>query len=96
MTARITILVPRAESKQVTPWNVPVVKDLRGKVVGFVNNEGWRCLPIIWGYLARLFADKYKVADTFMTNVPLIKAAPAESLDEVARRADVAIVALGN
>ena len=96
MTARITILVPRAESKQVTLGNVPVINDLRGKVVGFVNNEGWRCLPIIWGYLARLFADKYKVSDTFMTAVPLIKGAPAESLDEVARRADAAIVAFGN
>ncbi|MFC1981685.1 hypothetical protein ACFLVN_05555 [Chloroflexota bacterium] len=96
MTARITILVPRAESKQVALGNVPVVNDLRGKVVGFVDNEGWRCLPIIWRYLARLLADKYKVSDTFMTTVPMVKAAPAEVLDKVARKADVAIVALGN
>ncbi len=96
MTDGITILVPRAESKPVTMGNIPVVNDLRGKVVGFVDNEGWRCLPVIWRYLARLLADKYKVSDTFITAVPLIKAAPAEALDEVARRADAAIVALGN
>ena len=96
MTTRITILEPTSESKEAITAPVPYMKDLRGKKVVFVSNEGWRCLPTIWARLRHLLLTRHGVSDTLMVNVPMQHPATAETLDDIIEKGHVAIVGLGN
>ena len=75
---------------------MPPIPDLSGKVVSFVSNEGWVCLPVIWKKLDEVLRDKHGVAETFLVAVPVGHQAPAEVLDDVAAKSQAAIAALGN
>ena len=96
MAGRITILEPTAEFEETTTVPLPGIDGLPGKVVGFVSNETWQCLPIMWQQLHQLLLDRYKASDTFKFPVPLVKPATPADLDEIARKGDAAIVGLGN
>ena len=89
------ILVPTAEVKK-PMIVVPSISDLSGKVVGFVSNEGWVCLPPIWKKLAEVLQARYRVAETFRVAVPVTHQAPPQVLDDVATRSEATIVALAN
>jgi hypothetical protein len=96
MSAMVTILEPTAEIKDSIIISAPAINDLSGKVISFVSNEGWHCLPFIWQRLRQLLLETYKAADTFNVPVPLIKPAPLEAIDEVTNRAQAAIVGICN
>ena len=96
MIARITILEPTAEFKEDITSRVPDIKGIGGKVIAFVSNVGWRCLPIIWERLNKLLLDRHEVSETFQVPVPQITPAAPEVLDEVAHKAHAAIVGLAN
>ncbi|MDO8567882.1 MAG: hypothetical protein Q7R57_04120 [Dehalococcoidales bacterium] len=95
---RITILEPVAEAKKpaapVASRVVPL-KTLSGKKIIFVSNEGWTCMPAMWEKLGQLLKEKHGVADVSKVPVPMQKASPPALLDDVASRADGAIVGLG-
>ena len=95
MTARITIFEPTAESKETVVTDVPDMKDLAGKKIVFVSNEGWQCMPTMWRRLRQSLIDRHEVSDAFKVPVPMQKPAPPEALGEVTEKGDIAIVGLG-
>jgi hypothetical protein len=88
------IMNPTAEVKKAR-IDVPSIPSLCGKVVSFVSNEVWTCLPVIWSKLDKVLRDKYGVSETFKVAVPT-QSPPLEVLDGIANKSHAAIVGLGN
>lgn len=69
--------------------------DLRGKVVGVIDNTKEQA-DVIAEAMAEGLREKYGVAKVIIRRKPYFsKPAPAELLDEIAKEADVAIAAVG-
>ena len=96
MAGRLTILDPRADPKEPGSVKTSGIADLNHKTVGFVSNEGWKCLPALWTHLGIFLKDQHGIRDTLFLAVPMIMPAPAENLSELASEVDAAIVALAN
>ena len=69
---------------------------LQKAVVGFVSNENWACLRPIWKKLDEVLVAKYGVRETFKAPIPIAGPPLPGVLDEIARKADAAITAIGN
>jgi predicted GTPase len=73
----------------------PRPMDLRGKVVGIIDNTKEQA-DVIAEAMAEGLREKYGVAKVIVRRKPFFsKPAPAELLEEIAREADVAIAAVG-
>ena len=69
--------------------------DLRGKVVGFIDNTKEQA-DIIAGAMAEGLREKYGVARVIIRRKPYFsKPAPVELLNELASEVDVAAAAVG-
>ena len=69
--------------------------DLRGKVVGFIDNTKEQA-DIIAEAMAEGLREKYGVARVIIRRKPYFsKPAPAELIDELANKVDVAVAAVG-
>jgi len=93
-TDKLKIMVPVGEARQVAP-SAQCTLDLKGKVVAFVSNEHWLSLGAIWKKMAEVL-ESQGVSSTFKTVIPAMQAPPAQIVDEVVSRADVALVGLAN
>jgi hypothetical protein len=73
----------------------PRPMDLRGKVVGVIDNTKEQA-DVIAEAFAQGLREQYGVAKVIIRRKPYFsKPAPTELLDEIAREADVAIAAVG-
>ena len=73
----------------------PRPMDLRGKVVGIIDNTKEQA-DVIAEAVAEGLREKYGVAKVIVRRKPYYsKPAPAELIDEIAKEADVAIAAVG-
>ncbi|HSQ03499.1 MAG TPA: UGSC family (seleno)protein, partial [Burkholderiales bacterium] len=73
----------------------PRPMDLRGKVVGLLDNTKEQG-DVILGTVAQALRDRYGVAKVVMRRKPYYsKPAAAEMIDEMAREVQVAVAALG-
>lgn len=93
--ATIKILDPTAAAREVAAQRLAYLEDLVGKAVGFVSNE-WPSLIIIYERLQELLPSRYRVAETFKVTVPVSRAAPEKTLDQVAQRSHAALVGFAN
>jgi hypothetical protein len=74
---------------------VPVIGDLRGKTIAYVDN-GWSSFGKIGVRVAQVLRDKYGIADFRIYPFSASSAMPAELPDRIAREADAAIVGMAN
>jgi len=91
----ITILDPTAQARpgrERVPGPLP---SLEGKVVAILNNR-WKSMDMVAERFAEGLRREHGVAEVLHRVIPISGPAPAELLDEVAARADVAIVGLAN
>jgi predicted GTPase len=73
----------------------PRPMDLRGKVVGFIDNTKEQA-DVIAEAMAEGLREKYGVAKVIIRRKPYFsKPAPAELLEQLANEVDVAIAAVG-
>lgn len=73
----------------------PRPMDLRGKVVGFIDNTKEQA-DVIAEALAEGLREKYGVADVIVRRKPYFsKPAPTEMLEQLVKEVDVAIAAVG-
>lgn len=73
----------------------PRPMDLRGKVVGIIDNTKEQA-DVIAGALADGLREHYGVAEVIIRRKPYYsKPAPAELIDELAKKVDVAAAAVG-
>ena len=89
------IIDPSAGASGARIQLAPRPMDLRGKVVGFIDNTKEQA-DVIAEAMAEGLREKYGVAKVIIRRKPYFsKPAPAERLEEIAREADVAIAAVG-
>jgi len=93
MTTRI--IDPSAGGGDTKIQLAPRPMDLRGKVVGFIDNTKEQA-DVIAEAMAEGLRDKYGVAKTIIRRKPYFsKPAPRELLEALAGEVDVAIAAVG-
>lgn len=91
----LTMLDPTAAARPgVEPLPGPL-ETLRGKVVAILNNR-WKSMDLAAERFEAILRRNHGVAEVLQRVIPISAAAPTELLDEVAARADVAIVGLAN
>jgi predicted GTPase len=91
----IKIIDPSAGGSGAKIQLAPRPMDLRGKVVGFIDNTKEQA-DVIAEAMAHGLREKYGVAKVIIRRKPYFsKPAPLELLEEIAREADVAIAAVG-
>ena len=95
MANRLSILSPAAEAWRPMEGDIPHIADLQGATVAILNNR-WTSMNIIAEQIGIILKEQYGVAEVFEKLIPLASAAPQETFDEVAERAQVAIVGLAN
>ncbi len=91
----LTILDPTGKPR---PGHEPIpgpVATLRAKVVAILNNR-WKSMDLIAERFEAILRRDHGVVEVIHKVIPISAAAPPEILDEVAARADVAIVGLAN
>ena len=91
----ITILDPTAQAR---PGREPVpcpVPSLEGKVVAILNNR-WKSMDMVAERFAEGLRREHGAAEVLHWVIPISAPTPADLLDEVAAREDVAIVGLAN
>lgn len=91
----ITILDPTAQALPGRERIPGPVATLEGTVVAILNNR-WKSMDMVAERFAETLRRDHGVADVLHRVIPISAPAPAELLDEVAIRADVAIVGLAN
>ena len=95
MATKMSILSPAAEEWRPMEDDIPHISDLQGITVAILNNR-WTSMNIIAEQIGIILKEQYGVADVFEKLIPLASAAPQETFDEVAAKAQVAIVGLAN
>jgi hypothetical protein len=91
----LTILDPTAAARPgVEPIPGPI-DTLQGKVVAILNNR-WKSMDVVAERFEAILRRDYGVAGVLQKVIPISAPAPAEMLDDVAARADIAIVGLAN
>lgn len=89
------IIDPSAAGGGATIPLAPRPMDLRGKVVGFIDNTKEQA-DVIAEAMAHGLREKYGVAKVIIRRKPYFsKPAPSELIAEIAQEADVAIAAVG-
>lgn len=91
----IQILDPTAQARLVETPLAPPLGRLEGRTVGLLNNK-WPSMDAIAARAAELLQEKYRVAEVLHRDIPITSAAPAALLNEVAAKADLAVVGLAN
>ena len=91
----LNILDPVAERQPVSVDALQRVDRIRDRTVGMISNE-WRCVKIMFPYLADMLVQRDGAAGAFITPVEVAGSTPPEILDDVARRSDAAIVAIAH
>jgi hypothetical protein len=61
-----------------------------------VLNNGWRSMDLMSRMFATYFPERFGIAEVTEFRIPTSNETPAALLDEVASRADLAIVGLAN
>ena len=90
-----SIIDPSAGGGRTRIQLAPRPMDLRGKVVGFIDNTKEQA-DIILDAMAEGLRDKYGVAKVIIRQKPYFsKPAPAALIDELANEVDVAAAAVG-
>lgn len=96
MTDSVTILVPRGEDFSGASQPLASrVESLNGKVVALMAN-GWRSLDTCYDEFRNLLHERYEVSEVIEKRKLGAHPYSTEDLDDIARRADVAITGLGN
>lgn len=94
--SRVVILAPGAEaSHEAARAIAPRADSLNGKVVALLAN-GWRSLDTTYDEFRELLYERYQVAEIIDKRKGGSSPLPLEDLEDVARRADVAVSGLGN
>ena len=89
------IIDPSAGSSRAKIQLAPRPMDLRGKVVGFIDNSKEQA-DVIAEAMAEGLREKYGVAKVIIRRKPFFsKPAPAELINELANEVDVAAAAVG-
>lgn len=91
----VQILDPTAEAEEEEIALAPPVGDLKGKVIGFIDN-GWWSLKVALKTLEELLNKEYKPAEIIWRTKSGSKPAPDEVIDELAKKCDLVICGLGN
>ncbi len=90
-----TIIDPSAGGSRSRILPAPRLMDLRGKVVGFIDNSKEQA-DIILEAMAEGLREKYGVAQVIIRRKPYFsKPAPQELINELANVVDVAAAAVG-
>jgi predicted GTPase len=91
----IRIIDPSAGNSGAKIQLAPRPMDLRGKVVGFIDNTKEQA-DVIAEAMAEGLREKYGVAKVIIRRKPYFsKPAPVELLEQLAQEVDVAIAAVG-
>jgi len=91
----IRIIDPSAGGSRAKIMLAPRPMDLRGKVVGFIENSKEQA-DIIAEAMGEGLREKYGVAKVIIRRKPYYsKPAPAELIDELSKEVDVAAAAVG-
>ncbi len=90
----LTILSPMAEDEEVQEALASPVRDLNGKVIGFIDN-GWWSLKVTLKRLEELFKEKYH-AEIIWKTKRAATASPEEVIQELADKTDLVICGLAN
>jgi predicted GTPase len=89
------IIDPSAGNSSAKIQLAPRPMDLRGKVVGFIDNTKEQA-DVIAEAMAEGLREKYGVAKVIIRRKPYFsKPAPVELLEQLAQEVDVAIAAVG-
>ena len=91
----IKIMDPTAEPSTRLSRLPKPVKRLQGAVVAVLTNR-WQSMDLIAERFAQRLPVEYGVADVLIRPIPIAGPAPAALLDEVAGRAQLAVVGLAN
>lgn len=92
----LTILDPTGTPRPGGVERLPgPVETLRGKVVAILNNR-WKSMDLVAERFETILRRDHGVAGVLQKVIPISAPAPTEMLDDVAARADVAIVGLAN
>ena len=100
MADQITILLPHGEPDETDSKLAERLPELRGKKVGFVDNELWRSMHILVDELGDVLKRDHGVTETetiFLS--PAAGALPKkyrDALESLATRVDAVVTGLGN
>jgi len=95
VSGKVRILSPVAEQYRPQKRPTPPLETLEGKRVAILNN-GWTSMDVIAQALERHLKEEYGVKEVLHWDIPIARAAPPEMLDEVAAKAQAAVVGLAN
>lgn len=91
----LTILDPTSGPRSRVAALPPAIDSLQGRVVAILNNR-WKSMDLVAERFETVLRRDYGVADVLQRVIPATGAAPEALLEEVAGRADIAIVGLAN
>lgn len=90
------VLVPYAESPgRPTVPLAPRLESLAGRTLAFVNN-GWISLDITYDELRTLLTTRYEVREVIEKKKERSSPLPPEEMEDLLRRAEAAVIGLGN
>ncbi len=95
MAGKLTILLPGNPEKTGSAGLAHRPLDLKGKVVGLVDNVVWTSTKMTFQELDTVLKKEYGAAGTVYAPVNVLGATDQE-LKDLAQKVDVAIVGLGN
>jgi hypothetical protein len=91
----VTMLDPTAQPRELAASAATRLRTLEGRVVAILNNR-WKAMDLVAERFEVLLRREHRVAGVLQRVIPLSAAAPGTLLDEVASRADVAVIGLAN
>ena len=91
----LTILDPTARPRSRVERVPGPLESLRGKTVAILNNR-WKAMDLVAERFETRLKREQGAAEVLQRVIPISAAAPAELLEEVAARAEVAVVGLAN
>ncbi len=91
----LTILDPTSGPRSRVEAMPPAVDSFQGRVVAILNNR-WKSMDLVAERFETVLRRDHGVADVLQRVIPATGPAPDAVLEEVAARADVAIVGLAN
>ena len=95
MSGTISVRDPRAEMPAKSAVALPTLSGLSGKTLAILSN-GWASMGRIAPQIAEGLMTHYDIGQVLNFTVPLMTSADSALLDAVAKRADFAVVGLGN
>ncbi len=92
---RITILDPTSGPRSRLERMPEPLASLQGRVVAILNNR-WKAMDLVAERFEASLRREHQVADVLQRAIPISGPAPDALLEEVAARADIAIVGLAH